>query len=132
MVNRVILGNLGSVYGLKVSKPGIDVTTATDSQLLFNTQNNFLRTIITGTISLGAGTTTSTTVNLGATYGSLILAAYLTTPISGRDLVAPPTATGNPDLMYYATLDSSGILTFGRLASSSMAANTLRYTVFGQ
>ena len=37
MANRVLLGNLGSGnYGLKVSKKNIDVTTAADKDLLFN------------------------------------------------------------------------------------------------
>jgi len=37
MANRVQLGNLGSgVYGLKVSKPSVNVLTATDKDLLFD------------------------------------------------------------------------------------------------
>ena len=37
MANRVQLGNLGSgVFGLKVSKPSVNVLTATDKQLLFD------------------------------------------------------------------------------------------------
>ena len=37
MANRVLLGNLGSGnFGLKVSKKNVDVTTAADKDLLFN------------------------------------------------------------------------------------------------
>ena len=37
MANRVQLGDLGSgVYGLKVSKPSVNVLTATDKDLLFD------------------------------------------------------------------------------------------------
>lgn len=38
MVNRVLLGQKGSAYGLWVSKSGYDVTTATNAQMLFTSE----------------------------------------------------------------------------------------------
>lgn len=37
MTNRIVLGKRGSDYGLWISKPGYDATTATAGQLLFST-----------------------------------------------------------------------------------------------
>ena len=35
MANRVIIGKIGSDFGLKVSKPGVDVTTGANKDMLF-------------------------------------------------------------------------------------------------
>jgi len=130
MVNRIIFGNLGSTYGLKVSKPGYDVTTAASQDLLFDSSNNnFLKSIITGTLSLAAGTSTSTSVTLGTIYGSLMLMGHLTNSTGiGTDLVAGPPGI---DQAYELKLSSAGVVTFTRYASVSMAANSVTYTIFG-
>lgn len=130
MANRIIFGNLGSTYGLKVSKPGYDVTSAASQDLLFDsTNNNFLRSIVTGTLSLAAGTSTSTSVNLGTIYGSLMLMGHLTTSTGiGTDLEAGPPGI---DQTYELKLSSTGIVTFTRYASVSMVANSVTYTIFG-
>ena len=36
MANRVIIGKIGSDFGLKVSKPGVDVTTGANKDMLFD------------------------------------------------------------------------------------------------
>ncbi len=36
MANRVIIGKIGSDFGLKVSKPGVDVTSGADKDMLFD------------------------------------------------------------------------------------------------
>lgn len=41
MSDRVLLGEDGGTYVLKVSKPGVDVFTANASQLLFSTESSF-------------------------------------------------------------------------------------------
>lgn len=51
-MNRIVVGNLGSgVYGLKVSKSGVDVLTAADGDLMFDSTAANTRVIMTGTIT---------------------------------------------------------------------------------
>lgn len=128
MVNRIILGNLGSTYGLKISKPGYEVTTTNSENLLMDTNNNYFKSVITGTLSLSAGGTSTTSITLGTTYSSLMLIGHLTTvPTTFSDIMAP----GGRNQSYELKLDSSGILTFTRFATASMPANSITYTVFG-
>lgn len=58
--NRVLLGNTVGDWGLKVSKPGFDVTTATNEQLIFNSSQNVFK-IVQGpkqvTVTCAAGST---------------------------------------------------------------------------
>ena len=35
MANRILLGDIGSTFGLKVSRAGTDVTTGADKDMLF-------------------------------------------------------------------------------------------------
>lgn len=51
MANRILIGNLGSTYGLKVSKDGVDVLTAADGQLMFDSSAANTRIIMTGSVS---------------------------------------------------------------------------------
>ncbi len=57
-VNVVSMGNIGldssgtQLWGLKVAKPGVDVTTATDSQLVFNSQQNVFKIVKEGTVPI--------------------------------------------------------------------------------
>lgn len=127
MVNRIILGNLGSTYGLKVSKPGFDVTSTASQNLLFDsTNNNFLRSIVTGTLSLAAGTSASTSITLGTIYGSLMLMGHLTTStVVGNDL------SSDSDATYMITLSNTGVVTFSRSSFYSLPANSVTYTIFG-
>jgi hypothetical protein len=127
MTYRIILGNLGSTYGLKVSKPGYDVTSTTSENLLFDsTNNNFLRSIVTGTLSLPAGLTASTSVTLGTMYGSLMLMGHLTTiSTSGYDLFI--SYNGG----YNLSLSNTGVVTFSRTSTYSLPANSVTYTIFG-
>lgn len=69
---RVLLGK-GSdgFYGLKVSQEGIDVYTAEDDQLVFNSNNNVLKVVDSGTatipassLSTGASQYNSTTADI--------------------------------------------------------------------
>lgn len=50
---RVLLGKgANDFYGLKVSQSGVDVTTATNSQLVFNSGNNIFKIVSSGTMTL--------------------------------------------------------------------------------
>lgn len=42
-------------YGLKIAKPGFDVKTATESQLLFTTRKNYLKILAEGQVNTTAG-----------------------------------------------------------------------------
>lgn len=64
--NRVIMGNIGvDLWGLKVSKPGKDVLTAVDADLIFNSQNNAFKIISSDTLSITApGSVNTATVTI--------------------------------------------------------------------
>ena len=40
MANRILLGDIGSTFGLKVSRAGTDVTTGADKDMLFDSTKN--------------------------------------------------------------------------------------------
>ncbi len=66
MVARVILGNLGDGYGLRVSKPGYDVNTAAKGDLLFDSVGSgYLRERAYYTVSFTTATTQYINHNLG-------------------------------------------------------------------
>lgn len=66
MVQRVIMGALGSgAYGLKVSKPTVDVATGAASDMLFNSTAGVTRVLLKGTITIADGSA-SGTVNFTA------------------------------------------------------------------
>lgn len=53
-IDRVVMGNINNgQWGLKVSQPGIDATTATDDQLIFNSQQNILKIVASGIATIG-------------------------------------------------------------------------------
>lgn len=54
--NRTLLGKLGTTeYGLRVSKPGVDVLTAAASDLLIDTAYGYGRTLQYGMLTIPAG-----------------------------------------------------------------------------
>lgn len=71
MANRVLLGKKGTEYGLWISKPGIDVTTADISDLMFSSSDSsykYGQVLAKGshTFSSTAGATHSVTVTMPA------------------------------------------------------------------
>lgn len=92
----------GRDYGLKVAKPGFDVTTATNDQLAFSSAFSTLRVVSSGTTSLtavGDGNyyTSVITHNLG--YKPVVIAyandtGDLTTLVDGTNTPMPYTMTG--------------------------------------
>ncbi len=66
---RVLLGKgANDFYGLKVSAAGVDVHTATNSQLVFNSNQNVPKIVASGTTTLTAiaGTSVATAVDLSS------------------------------------------------------------------
>lgn len=51
-------------YGIKVSKPGFDVFTATGNQLIFKSDTDLIKVVLSGTVSLSS-TWTTIAHNLG-------------------------------------------------------------------
>lgn len=84
----VSIGNIGTdtnglkEWGMKVAKPGIDVTQATDDQLFFNSQQDVFKIIYTNTQTLagaGAGSSNGVTVTIPGTFAALpAVLAFLT------------------------------------------------------
>ena len=93
---RVLLGKGASdFYGLKVSKPGYDVYTATDSQLIFNSAQNVFKIVSTATVSITASATSNnvTTISHGLSYVPIIV-AFLNAGLAGGAVRTPlPTWT---------------------------------------
>lgn len=56
MTNRVLLGKRGTKYGLWVSKPGVNVLTGTEDQMLLSTERQSFQIVKSGLIAFpGAG-----------------------------------------------------------------------------
>jgi len=78
-IDRVIMGRYpDGKYGIKVSKPGVDVLTAEDDELIFNSNNNIFKIVETDTITLaspaGTGTSSNVVVPHSLGYKPLVLA----------------------------------------------------------
>lgn len=70
--NKAVFGFYGTAnkFGFKVAEDGVDVLTASDDQLLFNSEQNVFKIVKTGTVSVdavspGSSTYTTVTHNLG-------------------------------------------------------------------
>ena len=62
MSKRVLLGKKGSTYGLFISKPGVDVTSADTDQLIFDSSaKGYGQAIFKETITLSRGTSQTRT-----------------------------------------------------------------------
>ncbi len=77
MANRVLLGDIGSNdFGLKISKPGVDVTSATDKQLLFDSRKGRTGQIYAGGAGLNfvnvAADQEAVVIGSADLYGNLI------------------------------------------------------------
>lgn len=56
MTNRVVMGNKGGTYGLWVSKPGVNVLTASETDMLLSTSGTFGQIVRSGSFAAGTGT----------------------------------------------------------------------------
>lgn len=104
--NRLLVESTGQI---KISQPGIDVKTATDSQLIFNSNNNLFKIIASSTATVAVTTGASadslfqTSVAHGQSFRPAIL-AFVTPPVSmGASLEQIP---------YYFFLYDAGTTSF--------------------
>jgi hypothetical protein len=71
MANRIAIGQVSSgVYGIKISKPGYDVLTAADENLLLDTNSNFSRVLQMGQLVFNAGGSITQSATLPSLGGS--------------------------------------------------------------
>lgn len=107
-------------YGIKVAKPGFDITTTDERNLAFTSKYNTLKVFAQGAITIPAGNTGTITHNLGyiPTYflqgetsptTDVFYAAHPTewnSTINGTDLqIVAPASAGNYDFYYYIFID---------------------------
>lgn len=88
---RVLIGKGASdFYGLKVSKPGHDVYTATDAQLIFNSDQNVFKIVASVTLSITGLATSNNSVTYahGLGYKPAIV-AYLNAGAFGGQTPLP-------------------------------------------
>lgn len=132
---RVLLGKgADDFYGLKVSQPGEDVYTAEDDELVFNSDNNVLKIVFSGTAaqtvaSLAQDATDTVTVahNLGYIPAAIIYlngtgSTYLTADRHYTPPVTVPVkvgATYYPGVIHTFELDSTNI--YFKVTNSSAA-----------
>jgi len=135
---RVMLGKGPSgFYGLKVSQEGYDVYTASNDELVFNSDNNVFKIIQSGTATLGSaadGTTTEVTVahNLGFVP---VVMAYLTD--SGSSISPLPSliveSAGAEEgkvlqvISWYA--DTTNVTFYNQSNLQSTAGGTIKYYI---
>jgi hypothetical protein len=72
MPARVALGNVGGIFRFVVSKPGFDVFTAADSDMLFDSAKTHIRLLQTGTLTLAPNQTVNITVAGGTFFSTFI------------------------------------------------------------
>lgn len=123
MANRVLLGLRSGTYGAFVSRPGQDVLTAADGQLMFDSRQRGLYVVARGTISIPAANSTGSVsfANVGAPpivecYRSFY-SGYLGTTVVAKTLGK-----------WTITVTASGI-TFTR--NDETGAQTFSYIVYG-
>lgn len=125
---RVLMGRGGNgFYGFKVSQEGFDVYDATDSQLVFNSDNNIFKIISSGTATVTAptsgftGTTTiTTTVAHGAT-GEPASIVFVENPsqLSGVGYISPG-LTQVPSTVYITNSGAVILVSTSRVDSTNI------------
>lgn len=105
---RVLLGKgADGFYGLKVSPPGVDVYTAADSELVFNSNQNVLKIVATGTISM-PNATGAIPGTPSVAYASANTGIISTTPLM---VIGLDTGGSFSNSLPIAFFDDSGLLT---------------------
>ena len=90
MANRVLLGNRAGTYGLWVSKPGIDVLTASTSNLLFSSQTSkTVRVLASGSLFFPSGGTNSLSIAYGLTAPNRAAPLVLTSSAGSVNFIQP-------------------------------------------
>ena len=132
MSNRVLLGKIdNSDYGLIVSKKGVDVTSATEDQLIFDSRSKgYGQAIFKESVTLTAGTSVTRTFSTKSIPNPVIIIQgepfVQVSNITGTQatFLAPTTFGAFKTLYPGATIFSSAL---GKTAPSSV---TITYLVF--
>lgn len=77
-------------YGLKIAKPGFDVTTATNDQLAFSSAFNYFKIVLSGTLELVTTGSASEVVELSVNHGLGHTPAFLAFYYDTSDAVDNP------------------------------------------
>jgi hypothetical protein len=138
MANRVLLGKRGSDYGLFVSKPTKDVTSADRKDLIFDStdlRTSTVHAIKEITISSGTGS-----VNLNSDGSSMGFIPYvLWTQISGNNILGQTghfswSFDGGQATFSYGTDFAAHVsntsITITRTLNSGYASGTFKFLVF--
>ena len=129
MSKRVLLGKKGSTYGLFVSKPRVDVTTANADQLIFDSSaKGYGQAIFKETITLSRGTSQTRTFSTQNIPNPTII-------ILGEQFVQVSNVTGTQATFlvpnYYSSMTavySTNIFTTGT-TTQTPASTTITYMV---
>lgn len=137
---RVLLGRgANGFYGLKVSPAGVDVYTATDDELVFNSNNNVFKIVQSGTATIpalsitaaGAGwyqDTTTISVAHGLSHVPLVIAFIEPTPSTYYAMPATFSIVSSTTKMttrtYSVSPDATNIVFTGNLVGDLPAAGS--------
>lgn len=119
-VPRILAGLKGSDLGLWISKPTIDVTSASDQQMLLSIALGMLVPIMVGSVTFTQNSTTSQNVSHGLGYRPVVL-------IQGVQTTPPSIGGGAMDFQVLVTTTQ---VQFNPL--SGTAAATYRYLIFAR
>lgn len=112
---RVLLGKgKDGFYGLKVSQPTYDVYDATNDQLVFNSDNNLFKIVLTGTVDatvpdpFTSGSTVTTTIAHGLSVKPAFI-AFVQIPTGGGTYINQGALTHVPVSLIAQTGASAGL-----------------------
>jgi len=102
-VNKAIIGFYGEAnkFGLKVAEDGVDVLTATDDQLVFNSERNVFKILKVGTVEwqpvLGGGSSTTLEIPHGLGFAPISMVFYGEAGLYYPLPMSPSSTTGTAD-----------------------------------
>ena len=128
--NKAVFGFLESTnkFGLKVAKAGYDVLTATDSQLIFNSEQNVFKIVQTGTtsVTVPAGYSDSVPYTASVAHGLGVAPAILAYVQSTSAAIGG--AQGSP---LPVIVNTSFPFAYAGLVDCSVTTTTVVFTVAG-
>lgn len=145
-VNRIIIGRQPDAsYGIKMSKAGIDVTAATNEQLIFNSNQNVFKIVNTGTVTVNKAaneTSANVFVSHGLSYAPMVIAFGSQGGATNYDLLPDITfsITTGAISKHVSTMVTSSDINF-YIATPSWTGNTfytdpltykIRYYIIGE
>lgn len=135
LIRLLILAN-GTDFAMKVAKDGYDATTATNDQLVFNSEQNVFKIVSKGTATIGAvgaSAIGSTTITHGLGYIPAVLAYqtdgtnYFTVPFTS--FVSGGANDGKMSLNVYVIANSTQV-TFYAVTSSFGSTSGLTFSYY--